>query len=388
MNYRPYRFTCLALLIVAGGVASVAQDPLTLRQAIYQALGQNPEAAMARAGNQEAKSAATMARIQLLPQLNFTEDISRGNDPVYAFGTKLRQRQFTGADFVLNALNFPQPIGNFSTRFSGSWMVFDSFKTQREIRRADLYRKSTSSSAKAVDQQIVLRVVQAYESVLYAQREVAVAQHEQETAAALLNSIEERVKTGLAVESDRMSALVNEAARKEELIAAKGDLELAWAELREAMGASKLEATELKPTEPHRFPQQPLDEEMATAAKTRPDLRSLGEMQSAQASSDSKLLLHGWTSMRLPARSRSAGASTSFSPVAMPDSTSTRLPCAAPRPCRGPSTPSSPPRAAAPCAAETCPDDGVPATDPAWQLLVPAPSRAAPRSPRPEPKLP
>ena len=127
-----------------------------------------------------------MARTQLLPQLNFTEDISRGNDPVYAFGTRLRQRQFTQADFALNALNFPQPIGNFSTRFSGSWMAFDSFKTQKEIRRADLLKQSASSSAKAVDQQIVFRVVEAYQQVLYAQREIDVAQHEQETAAALL----------------------------------------------------------------------------------------------------------------------------------------------------------------------------------------------------------
>jgi outer membrane protein TolC len=126
--------------------------------------------------------------------------------------------------------------------------------------------------------------VQAYQSVLYAQREVAVAQHEQETAEALLTSIGERVKAGLTVESDRMSALVNEAARKEELIAAEGDLELAWAGLREAMGAPKLESSTLKPIEPHKFPQQPLEEEMATAAKARPDLRSLGEMQSAHAS--------------------------------------------------------------------------------------------------------
>jgi outer membrane protein TolC len=265
-------------------MVSVAQDPLTLRQAIDQALGQNPEAAIARADDKAASAAASMARTQLLPQLNFTEDISRGNDPVYAFGTRLRQRQFTQADFALNALNFPQPIGNFSSRFSGSWMAFDSFKTQREIRRADLYRKSSLSSAKAVDQQIVFRVVGAYQSVLYVQREIDVAQHEQETAEALLTSVEDHVRAGLAVESDRLSALVNAAARKEELIAAEGDLELAWAELREAMGAPKLEASALKPIEPHRFPQQPLEEALVTAAKTRPDLRSLGEMQSAQAS--------------------------------------------------------------------------------------------------------
>ncbi len=34
-----------------------------------------------------------------------------------------------------------------------------------------------------------------------------------------------------------MAAEVNLAARKQELIVAQGDLELAWAELREAMGA-------------------------------------------------------------------------------------------------------------------------------------------------------
>ncbi len=284
MISRVYQSLGLTLLLCMGGLAATAQEPLTLRQAIDQALGQNPAAAMANAGGQEARSAATMARTQLLPHLNFTEDISRGDDPVYAFGTRLRQRQFTQDDFALNDLNRPQPIGNFATRFSGSWTAFDSFKTQREIRRADLFRASASSSSKAVDQQIVLHVVESYQAVLYAQREIDVAQHEQETAAALLNSVAEHVKAGLAVESDQMSAEVNVAARKEEMIAAQGDLELAWAELREAMGAPELKASELKPIEPHAFAQLALDEEIATAAKTRPDLMALAQTQSAQAS--------------------------------------------------------------------------------------------------------
>ena len=284
MSSRIYRSSGLFLLFCMGALAATAQEQLTLRQAINQALGQNPEAAIARASNLDAKAAAAMARTALLPQLGFTEDISRGDDPVYAFGSRLRQRQFTQADFAVNALNRPQPIGNFSTRFSGSWMAFDSFKTEKEIRRADLFKQSASSSAKAVDQQIVFRVVGAYQQVLYARREIDVAQHEQETAAALLNSVDEHVKAGLAVESDRMSAQVNVAARKEELIAAQGDLELAWAALREAMGAPELKASDLKPIEPHTFPQGALEEEMATAAKTRPDLMALGQAQSAQAS--------------------------------------------------------------------------------------------------------
>jgi outer membrane protein TolC len=284
MTFHLYRPLVLFLLLLMGGLAARAQEPLTLRQAIDQALGQSPDAAIARAGGEDAKAAASLARTQLLPQLSFTEDISRGDDPVYAFGSRLRQRQFTQADFDVNALNRPQPLGNFSTRFSGSWMAFDSFKTQRQIRRADLFKASATSSAKAVDQQIVFRVVGAYQAVLYAQREIAVAEHEQETAAALENSAADHVKAGLAVESDLMSAQVNAAARKEELIAAQGELELAWAQLREAMGAPELKATGLKPIEPHRFTQLPLEQELETAAKTRPDLKSLGQAQRAQAS--------------------------------------------------------------------------------------------------------
>jgi outer membrane protein TolC len=265
-------------------LTGAAQEPLTLRQAINQAMGESPEATIARAGNQEARAAASMARTALLPQLGFTEDISRGDDPVYVFGSKLRQGQFTLADFAVNALNHPQPIGNFSTKLSGSWMAFDSFKTQREIRRADLFKASAASSARAADQQIVFRVVGAYQSVLYAQREIAVAQHEEESAAALLASVEDHVKAGLAVESDRMSALVNVAERKQELISAQGDLELAWAQLSEAMGVAELKASELKPIEPHAFPELSLEREIATAAKCRPDLVALGQAQSAQAS--------------------------------------------------------------------------------------------------------
>src|ERR1017187_7619666 len=99
-----YVFLSLSMLLWAGRLAATAQDPLALRQVIEQALEQSPLAAIARADGQEAKSAATMARTQLLPRLNFTEDISRGYDPVYAFGTRLRQGQFTQADFALNAL--------------------------------------------------------------------------------------------------------------------------------------------------------------------------------------------------------------------------------------------------------------------------------------------
>jgi outer membrane protein TolC len=80
-----------------------------------------------------------------------------------------------------------------------------------------------------------------------------------------------------------MSAEVNVAARMQELIAAQGDLELAWAQLRVAIGDTELQTVPLRPIEPHTFPSQALDQELATAAKTRPDLAALRDAQSAQA---------------------------------------------------------------------------------------------------------
>jgi outer membrane protein TolC len=77
---------------------------MTLRQAIDRALGQNPEAAVAGADGKAATASGRLTRSSLFPQLSFTEDISRGDDPVYAFGMRLRQRQFTQADFALNDL--------------------------------------------------------------------------------------------------------------------------------------------------------------------------------------------------------------------------------------------------------------------------------------------
>jgi outer membrane protein TolC len=284
MNFLRFQLRPLFALLCLGSTAAWAQETLTLQQAIRQALAHSPEATVATADMADANAAASLARTSLLPRLQFTEDISRGDDPVYAFGSRLRQRAFTQADFALNALNRPQPIGNFSTHFSGTWVAFDSFKTEREIRRADLSKASVAFSAKAIDQQIVLGVVTAYQSVLLAQKQVEVARHEEETSTALLDSVADRVKAGLTVESDRMSALVNVAARREERIAADGALDLARAQLREAMGSPDLTISDLQPIEPHVFPVLPLEHALAVAAKSRPDLIAMAHAQSAQSS--------------------------------------------------------------------------------------------------------
>jgi len=116
---------------------------------------------------------------------------------------------------------------------------------------------------------------------------VDIAQHELETAQTLLASVDDHVKAGLAVESDRMSSQVNVAACKQGLIAAQGELDLAWAQLRLAMGAQGLNQTRLKPIELHQFPQSELEQELQSASKNRKDLAALWQAQSSQAAAES-----------------------------------------------------------------------------------------------------
>lgn len=272
--------------LLAAAPATARAQTLTLRQAIDRALGHNPQVESARADAQAAGAAAAMARTALLPQLNFAEDISRGDDPVYVFGTLLRQQRFTQADFTLNSLNRPTPAGNFATRFTGQWRLFDGWASEARVHAAQLGVKSSEEMSGAVDQGIVLRVVQAYQAVLYAQRQIEIAQHEEQTAQALLHDAQAHVKAGLAVDSDLLAAQVNLAERQQERIAAEGAQETAWAELETAMGADAAVEPGARPTlqplEAKDFPPGVLADDIAAGLKARPDLAALRSAIDAQ----------------------------------------------------------------------------------------------------------
>lgn len=274
----------LVLLLGASSLSGYAQQatPLTLRQAVERALGQNPQTEIARADARAADAGISMARTALFPRLSALEDLSRGNDPVYVFGTKLRQQRFTQSDFALNSLNRPTPTGNFATRLTGQWMLFDWFGTEQQIRSARLAADSTRSMSTAVNQAVVLQVVQAYQSVLYAQRQLDVAQHEEQTAGALLHDAQTRVKAGLAIDSDLLAAQVNLAARQQENIAAQGQLQTAWAELESTMGGEVTTRPMLQPLDARSFPDGVLSDEIEAALKARPDLKALQLQIAAQ----------------------------------------------------------------------------------------------------------
>jgi outer membrane protein len=260
-------------------------SPLSLQQAASIALEKNPLRKAALADTRAASAGVREAQSFLMPHLTFSELGTRGDDPVYVFGSKLRQRRFTADNFAppLNKLNAPLPYGNFTTRFGGTWNLFDSFASWHGVSRAREMNTAANHQLERTDQEILFRVVKSYYAVLLATKQVEVAEQAERTAKSIMDRSQVRYDAGLVVESDLLSAKVRLASREQELIRAKNNLALAQVELNTAMGV---------PTDAQYQPADPLAKRNLAvvslpdleqkALATRPDLKRIEAQQSAQ----------------------------------------------------------------------------------------------------------
>ena len=280
------------LIAVVVGLAAVvlAQSPsesfpLSLPQAAQIALEKNPLRKAALADTKASAAGIQEARSRLMPHLTFSETATRGNDPVYIFGSKLRQQRFTADNFAppLNKLNTPLPYGNFTTRFGGTWNLFDSFASWHGINRAKDLNTAAVHQLERTDQELVFRLVQAYYGVLLAAKQVEVGAQAEKTAKAIMDRSQVRYDAGVVVESDVLSAKVRLASREQELIRAKNNLEVARAQLNTAMGvavdAQYLLGDPLAKVAP---PASSVPELEQKALASRPDLKRIEAQQSAQ----------------------------------------------------------------------------------------------------------
>ena len=276
--------TTLWLAWVSASAQREAQpSSLTLQQAVTIALEKNPLRKAAIADTKAASAGIREARSFLMPHVNFSETATRGDDPVYVFGSKLRQQRFTAADFALNKLNSPLPFGNFATRFGGSWNLFDSFASWHGINQAKRMNEAVGHQLDRTDQEIVFRVVSSYYDALLAAKELEVAEQAAKTANLIMDRSQTRFDSGLTVESDLLTAKVRMAVRQQEVIRARNTLEVARAQLNTAMGMpldSQFQTTEAL-TE-RALPAPVLAEAEKQALSNRPDLKRIASEEQAQ----------------------------------------------------------------------------------------------------------
>jgi outer membrane protein TolC len=247
-------------------------QPFSLAEAVRLALEKNPRLQAAGAYAQAVQQGITAAKSFRYPRVDFSEGFTRGNNPVYVFGTLLTQRQFTQANFALGFLNTPPPLDNFRTAFTATLPLYDAGQISGAVRDAKLQAQSAEQGKGRTEQEVVFQVVQAYLNELLARESLHVAQSAVEMTKSDLDRAKARQESGLAVPSDLLSAQVQLAQAEEDLLRAQNAVDLAHAALNVAMGLQEDAPTTIAGNLSElRFDAGLLEERQSRALAARPD---------------------------------------------------------------------------------------------------------------------
>ena len=215
----------LAYLLLCVSLSAAVQNSdvgeiLSLEQAVRVSLQNNSLLKASELGVDEAKARLRIATSAYLPKLSFDHTMTRGNNPVYVFGSLLTQRRFTQENFALDTLNVPPPLNNFQNRFSATQSVYDFGRTSSRVAQSRVGSHLSEKELDATRSDLIFRVVKAYYQGLLARELVQVAETAVRSARAAEDSARSRLQAGVALESDLLSVQVHRAGQEEELLKA------------------------------------------------------------------------------------------------------------------------------------------------------------------------
>jgi len=226
----------LAYLLLCVSLSAAPQnsdvvETLGLEQAVRVSLQNNSLLKASELGVDEAKARLRIATSAYLPKHSFDHTMTRGNNPVYVFGSLLTQRRFTQDNFALDKLNVPPPLNNFQNRFSATQSVYDFGRTSSRVAQSRVGSHLSEKELDATRSDLIFRVVKAYYQGLLARELVQVAETAVRSARAAEDNARSRLQAGVALESDLLSVQVHRAGQEEELLKATNVQRLAQSAL-------------------------------------------------------------------------------------------------------------------------------------------------------------
>jgi outer membrane protein len=235
ITYNRKNWILLALFLFFG-FPLIAQDRITLSEAVGLALEHNPDLAIDGPGQQAARMEFRAARAGYLPRLDLEQSYLAGNNPVFVFGTLLSQQRFTANDFALPALNSPSPLDNLQTRVTLQQSIWDFGRTRARRDQAQLGATVADQAHEAHTCQVLLDVFNGYYATSLAHNALETARIALRSAEAMEAQAEARVQSGLAVEADLLRSRVYLSSARQQEIQAQGQLEIAQAQLNRLLG--------------------------------------------------------------------------------------------------------------------------------------------------------
>jgi len=252
----------------------LAQPPLSLREAVGLALRENRSLAESSAGVQAASDRIEQARAGRLPKQNYAESFTRGNNPVFVFGSLLTQHQFGPDNFNIGPLNRPDALNNFQSQLTVDQVLYDGGQTGAGVRSAALARDMSAEERRRAEMLVISGVARAYYAAVLAAESLGTAEHALRSAEADLNRAEAVRAAGMSTDVDVLSIRVHLAAVNEQRIQRRADLDVAKAALNDALGVPLDTPHSLTtPLRPLDLPDRVLDDVEHQATESRPESR-------------------------------------------------------------------------------------------------------------------
>jgi outer membrane protein TolC len=279
-----------ALLLLIPAAAAAQDGPLTLEQAIAQALASNPAVRATAAAEDASAARERQARAGYLPRVDLVEAWQRGNHPVFVFSSLLGQRRFTAADFALDALNHPDALSNHRAAIVLEQPIFDGWRTRDAARTARLHSDAARLDSDMTAANLRLEVTRAFGRALTAASARRTAESALETAREDLRRSETRRDAGIETEASVLAFRVHLAEAEAERVHAVAQETVARAALNAAMGAAIDDGRTLAPLAPRDAPAPDAAQLERTAMASRPELRQavIRHAQAVTAASSAK----------------------------------------------------------------------------------------------------
>jgi outer membrane protein TolC len=133
-------------------------------------------------------------------------------------------------------LNQPAFLNNFQSLVSGDQTLYDAGKTKRAVRTAKLGEDVSREDGRRSQLEVIAQVVRFYWNTQLGAEEVNVTAQALRSAEADLERSEARRASGMATDADVLSIRVHLAGVREEQIWRSADIEVARAEMNDAIG--------------------------------------------------------------------------------------------------------------------------------------------------------
>lgn len=196
--------------------ATSGKDRMSLRDALQVALQQNKSLKASRAAVNASAARMQGAWAGMLPQLDYSESLTRSNNPVFVFSSLLEQRRFAQDNFQIGALNRPGFLDNFQSTLTVNQTLFDGGQTRQAVRSAELARDVSRQEDRQSRTEVMLSAIKSYLDAALSREALQAASDAVKSAEADLAQAESIRQAGLSTDADVLSIRVHLAEVREQ----------------------------------------------------------------------------------------------------------------------------------------------------------------------------